>query len=317
MENELSRVLSAAEAKVQYDAQVKKVLSQKVILAWILRGTVEGFGGMEIDEIIPYIEGEPEIASIPVNPGEVKTEQVSGMPNEDKVPNEGTIYYDIRFFANRPDKKGKVRILVNLEAQKDFWPGYRIETRGIYYAARMISAQLGTEFSTPHYNGIKKVVSIWLCMNAGKKSGNAISEYSIRKKDIVKGIPDVPEAYDKISVVLITLDAKKETDEKLLQMLNVLLSSGLKSEEKKQKLEEGFGINFKGNAGKEVSLMCNLSEYVEEQGIEKGYGLGAKDEKIETAKRMIKGNKLDYADIASFTELPEETVRKLAKEMSA
>lgn len=317
MENELSRILSVAEAKVQYDAQVKKVLSQKEILAWILRETVEGFGGMEIKEIIPFIEGEPEISSVPVNPGESNAEQISGMPNEDKVPNEGTIYFDIRFFVNRPDKKEKVRILINLEAQKNFWPGYRIETRGIYYTARMISAQIGTEFQIPDYDGIKKVASIWICMNAGKEAGNAISEYSIKKRDIVKGIPDVPDAYDKLSVVLITLDTGKETDDELLQMLNVLLSTDLRSAEKKIQLKEGFGINFEGNAGKEVSLMCNLSELVEERGVEKGIEKGIEKANIETAERLLKGSSLSYADIASFTKLSEETVRRLAKELSA
>lgn len=49
-------------------------------------------------------------------------------------------------------------------------PGYDIVTRGIFYAARLISAQSGTEFTHSHYDDIKKVYSIWLCMNAPKES---------------------------------------------------------------------------------------------------------------------------------------------------
>lgn len=311
MKNELMRNLSVAEARIQYDAQVKKVLSQKVILAWILRRTVDGFKYLEIQDIIPYIEGEPEISSVAVNPGETNPEQISGMSGEDKVPGEGVVYYDIRFFAYRPDKKEKVKILINVEAQKDFWPGYRIETRGIFYASRMISAQLGTEFSIPNYNGIKKVVSIWICMNASKRAGNAISEYCIRKMDLIKGIPDIPRAYDKLSVILITLNEETGTKEPLLQMLNTLLSPVKGAMEKKKRLEEDFHVNMEGNVGKELDIMCNLSGYVWSRGVEKG----AEKEKKETAERMLCSGRLTYAEIASFTGLTEEKIREIEKEL--
>lgn len=77
MDNELARGLSASEERIQYDAQVKKVLSQKVILAWILRRTVEGFGNLTADEIAKCIEGTPQVACIPVNPGETNKEQIA------------------------------------------------------------------------------------------------------------------------------------------------------------------------------------------------------------------------------------------------
>ena len=48
MRNELSKDLSVAEGKEQYDAQCKKVLSNKVILAWILKRVTEEFKDMEI-----------------------------------------------------------------------------------------------------------------------------------------------------------------------------------------------------------------------------------------------------------------------------
>ena len=50
--------------------------------------------------------------------------------------------------------------------------------------ARMISAQSGVEFTSSDYNGIRKVYSSWLCMNAPRKIGNAISTYSLCKQEI-------------------------------------------------------------------------------------------------------------------------------------
>ena len=43
------------------------------------------------------------------------------------------------------------------------------------------------------------------------KEANAIAEYNIQKSDIVPDIKDNPEAYDKMSIVIITLNHIKNT----------------------------------------------------------------------------------------------------------
>lgn len=155
MKNELSRAMASADVKVRYDTQCKRVLSQKEILARILARTVKEFAGMSVEEIIPCIEGTPEIAVVSIDPGKTNQKRVlhmeeekriAGLANEDKVADEGEIYYDIRFYVHIPNEEGHIRMIVNLEAQKSYYPGYEIVTRGIFYDARMISAQLGTGF---------------------------------------------------------------------------------------------------------------------------------------------------------------------------
>ena len=47
-------------------------------------------------------------------------------------------------------------------------------------------------------------------MNAPNYIGNAISEYKIAKEDIISGIPDNVEAYDKLSAIMICLNQKKK-----------------------------------------------------------------------------------------------------------
>ena len=64
--------------------------------------------------------------------------------------------YDIRFFAIAPVSGELIRLIINIEAQNDFYPGYPLIKRGIYYCSRMISAQYGTEFTNSHYENIKK-----------------------------------------------------------------------------------------------------------------------------------------------------------------
>lgn len=269
MRNELSRALSSADVKVQYDTQCKRVLSQKQILAWILKHTAEEFENLTLEEIENCIEEKPEISSIRVNPGETN-ETIIGSSTENAVSGEGAIFFDIRFVAHVPRVEEKIRLIINIEAQKEYYPGYQIQTRGIFYGARMISAQLGTEFADSDYDRIKKVYSIWICMDTPAYVGNAITVYSISKRDIVPGFPDIKESYDKMSVIEIELNEKARTENQFLQMMNVLLSAKTECRTKKKILTNQFGIRMENSLIREVDLMCNLSGYVEKLGIEKG-----------------------------------------------
>ena len=111
-------------------------------------------------------------------------------------------------------------------------------------------------------------------MNAPKYIGNAISEYHITKQDIIRGVPDVVSEYDKLSVVMVCLNDTTENKIPLTAMLNVLFSAKLSGEEKVRILEKEFAIPMDVDMGKELNTMCNLSDYVEECGIEKGINIG-------------------------------------------
>ena len=282
MMNELARNLSYAKEKVQYDAQCKQILSQKEILAWILQRTVKAFNHMAITDIISCIEGTPEVSSVPVYPGETNAEKISGMSNEDKIPNEGSIYYDIRFHVYAPAEGEKIRMIINVEAQNSFYPGYDIVTRGIFYVSRMISAQLSTEFSKSDYDNIKKVYSIWICMHSPNNIGNAISCYHIEKKDLLPGLPDVPKSYDKISVVIVALNETISSDDKFINMMNTLLSIHKTAKEKRSILENTYHISMNYNLGKELDKLDHvLDDVIEEKlaeglakGIAKGFAKG-------------------------------------------
>lgn len=311
MDNSLAREISIANVNVQYDTQVKKVLCEKVILAWILKNVTNEFKEMPIEKIEACIENHPQISNVRVNPGETNgknknARKITGISTEDQIVDEGTIYYDIRFFAYVPKMENHIKIIINLEAQKSFYPGYEIVTRGIFYGGRMISAQLDTEFEIPYYDDLKKVYSIWICMNAPLHIGNAISSYSICKNDLVRGIPDKKWAYDKLAIVMICLNEKEEKETEFLKMLNTLLSTTKDVEEKKNELEQEYQMNIKNELGKELKLMCNLSELVEEKG-----AYNKIRELVE--KKMKKG--LSVEEIADALEESVETVRQIIAEI--
>lgn len=271
------------------------VLSHKSILARILKRTVSEVADMDVDEISASIEGSTHSGEIPV----LETpERITGDNTESVSVNESTIYYDIRFYIVIDDKN-KLKILFDVEAQKDFYPGYKIVTRGIVYCARMISSQINQEFTLEHYDDVKKVYSIWICFNPPVYIGNAISRYSMKKDDLIPGIPDEKNAYDKLEVIQICLrEDMDEQDDALIRMLNTLFSSRKSKEEIKRELSEQYGIAMDDGYGREVDKMCNLSDMFEERGITK------------VAINLIKMGK-DNAFIMEATALSEETIEQL------
>ena len=54
----LEQSVELADSKVKYDAQVKNILANKIILAWILKYTALEFKNEPINSIIELIEGE-------------------------------------------------------------------------------------------------------------------------------------------------------------------------------------------------------------------------------------------------------------------
>ena len=171
--------------------------------------------------------------------------------------------------------KEKIRLIINIEAQNDFYPGYPIISRGIYYCSRLISSQYGVEFSDAHYEKIKKVYSIWICMNPPKYRENSISRYSITEEQLIGSCSERKENYDLLTAIMICLgDSDDENASGILKLLEVLLSSDREVKEKKEILQNDFSIEMTKTLEREVSTMCNLSKGVEEKGIQKGIEQG-------------------------------------------
>ena len=197
------------------------------------------------------------------------------MNTEDASINEGTVTYDIRFYALAPVSGERIRLIINAEAQNDFYPGYPVVKRNIYYCSRLISSQHGTEFEDSHYEQIKKVYSIFICMDPPKYRRNTINCYSIQEKNVIGNAKEKKENYDLMTAVMLCLGVKD--DEKasgILRLLEVLLSSDRNAEEKKKILQEEYGIEMTKKLDEEVSEMCNLSKGVEARGIQKGIQKG-------------------------------------------
>lgn len=275
--NQISRKIDITDKKAEYDENVKYLLSEKIILAHILVYAVKEYFGMKPEDVAELIEGMPQVSKVAVNPGESNMPEIIGDNVEDATPNEGKVTYDIRFRALAPGRDALMQLIIDVEAQKDYYPGYDLLTRGIYYGARMISAQKGAEFLEDDYDKIKKVYSIWICMNAPSYAENAITEYGIQKRSIAGEFPENKGRYDLMSVIMICLSkkvAQAGDNTKLQRLLGTLLASEMTKAEKKDIIESEYGIPMKQEIERRVNTMCNLSEAIEKRGIEQGIERG-------------------------------------------
>lgn len=199
--------------------------------------------------------------------------KVQGMGNEDISQNEGTVYYDVRFNAIAPstEEHENIRLIINAEAQNRFKLKYPLIKRAVYYGSRLISAQHGTVFTKSDYQKLRKVYSIWICVNPAKRFRNTITRYSLKPEAIIGNAVEAPENYDLINIVMVCLGKMEEwNDNNLIKFLGVLFQNELSAREKKDILERDFDIPMTETFESEVDDMCNLSQGVAEKAMQQG-----------------------------------------------
>ena len=279
MNTEIANAVNAAGDKAQYDTRVKRLLAQKSILAHILVKTVDEFKGMKPEDVVKYIEGEPSISVVPVEPGLANMEKtdatgqrIVGLNTENAEINEGLVRFDIIFYVRMPSivgrKNGLSQIIVNIEAQKDEPTEYKILNRAIFYVSRLISSQKERDFVNTNYDDIKQVFSIWICMNM---DDNSLSHIHLTKDEMLKPC-NWKGNLDLLNIVLIGITNEiPEHDEKyeMHRLIGALLSSELKEQEKLDIIEHEYNIPISQEFREDVSIMCNLSTGIEERATEK------------------------------------------------
>ena len=365
MNAEIANAVNAAGDKAQYDARVKRLLSQKSILAHILARTIDEFKGMDPEKVVPYIEGEPMIDIVPVEPGltnaeksdvvgratatgsdtkgQIKVEgtdtawkndigfntvnllkmnradaaeptkagksdeagqRIVGFNTENAEINEGLVRFDIIFYVRM--KNGLSQIIVNIECQKDEPSTYEILNRAIFYVSRIVSSQKERDFTNTNYDGIKQVFSIWICMNM---EYNCLSHIHLTKDELL-----TPHEWkgnlDLLNIVMIGITneiPERDAEYELHRLIATLLSSDLKENEKLKIIEQEYNIPIDKEFRKDVKVMCNLSDGIEERAELRGELRGERKATERNILRMYKkGYTLDQ--IADVMEMGVDAV---------
>jgi hypothetical protein len=260
----------------KFDEAFKKLLSEKIILAWIMKSCVVECRDLEVTYIAEQcIEGTPEVSKVPVLPDETNTPLIVGMNTEDTSMTEGTVRFDIRFRAVIPGSEAPIQLILDAEGQSDFYPGYPLISRAVYYCSRMISSQYGKEFDHYKYELIKKVYSIFICTNPPKRMEHTINAYHITEENIVgHAVLDVRQ-YDLLTAVMVCLgNPDTAVDGSVLKLLDVIVSEKMNVDEKLQFLENDFQIPVTRAIEGKVNEMCNVSKGIYDKGVEEGLSQG-------------------------------------------
>lgn len=274
MRNRLYDNLTLHGAKAQYDRCAKEFLSIRYVLGYIMIHAIKEYQGCTIEEAMASIEGDPVISRKNIRTGHIEPEIIQTRAQESTSSENGEIYYDIVFYAHSPHGE-RQKLWINVEAQKSFYPGYDLVTRGLFYGARLLSDELDKEFYAGSYDDVKKVYSIWICMNPpgrdrmARSVENTIVEYHITPTLLyAEHETDIARVhtgrYDLITTIVVYLARDGISENELVGMLSTLFSNVITPECKIQILSEQYRLPMTVDMEEEVNTMCYISDWIVE-----------------------------------------------------
>ena len=300
---EAASIITHYNDKKTYDMYCKRLLSNKQIIAYVMKACIPEFADIPLEDIPSYIEmssikNTAECEHIHDQQIEVTDESIPG----------SQIKYDIQFEAMLPFKQKKagkgtstekrLRMIINLESQARDDPGYPLIKRALYYCGRLMAKQKHPKDGFQHsdYGSIKKVCSIWICIGHNNQKNDVINTYQIQETCETNIWHAAKEDYDLITAVMVypkketvrngkaipyALEHMDENKQRLLELLKILFIKNLAVEDKKEQLQKGYGILMERELDKEVMNMCNFSDFIEQRGIEQGLLKGKAEGKTE------------------------------------
>ena len=311
VETSVARAVRTTDAMARYDAACKRVLSERQVLAYIMHDFMWEYAGCGRDQIVSeFLEGDPLVGSDPVErdaDGPVRLGE-----SQDVTLYENDVFFDVRFDALLPGGRGEAHIEVDLEAQNKMPSEYPLLKRAVYYCGRMLSRQGGAHVRRSRYDRVRKVVSIWVCMDAGVGHRGTVARFSFDQHDLV-GHPAYERAhYDLAEVILICLGGEHKGSG-ALGMLEALFDASFGADEKIRRLRDDYGMIVSERFEGKVAEMCNLSEGVYEKGIEKG----RLDERLEVMRSIMRASAMTLAEVLDLLGIPRAEMSRYEELLAA
>ena len=325
----MAQDLDTWQEERKLDEACCRLVANKVILARLLQAVVQEYQDCSAAELEHnYLEGEPAILSSAVDQDAPDPGRIKGETTVDKSQTEGTIAYDILFSAYSPKRKQDSQVIINVESQNQWNPGYSLTKRAAYYAARMLSRQKGTVFTGSNYGKLQKVYTIWICLEPPKKKQDTITVFSMEPEHLVGNAEYGKMNYDMATVIMVCLGETERREKDILRLLGVLLSPEIRPGTKKKILEQEYGIPMTVEMEKEAENMCDYGrglarKYAEKgmaEGMAKGMEKGRTEGRNEGIQQERESNilgmlreKIPMETIARITKVSVEQIRELGK----
>ena len=310
-----------ATNKANEDSSAKQILKNRNLLACILKAVVPEYKDIPELEIASRCI-EPESIKVHEIPVSKNLTNIQGLSEEDVTINEGTIKYDVIFMTHIPIKDIRLKyerdfkesIVINLEidleAQNNYNPGYPIEKRAMFYAARMLSAEFDGVAEIIDYNKLYKVYSIWICFDVPKYLENTITRFKIEKEDILGKVELKERNYNLMESVIIRLSKDDNLiGNHLIDTLQTIF--GHANESKLKRLED---LGYKGTSlEREVVNMMSFADRTEKYAIKKGLKKGREEGREEGRKEGRKEGRIEGQKELLLKISKGKTTKELAK----
>lgn len=218
------------------------------------------------------------------------------------------------FTGNNSNNENELsQVIINIEAQKDEPQKYQIINRAVFYISRLVSSQKQRDFINMNYDDIKKVYSIWVCM--GMKE-NTMCHIHLTKDDLI-GKHNWRGNLDLLNIVMIGIsDTLPEHDNtyEMHRLLVALFTNTLNAKQKIDIINKEYDIPVESNIEEGVSIMCNLSQGIEEKALEKGRSAGIAQGKTSAQIDIILNmynNNFTIEQIALATQYDVDKIKEI------
>ena len=311
-------VFSAGEIGTKYDQAAKVLWRNREILAPLLKYAIKELEDEPVESIIRLIDADSISEDVPVSdlPGAIVSRGI-----EQNSTTERPITYDFRFKVKNPKLSSAgmlVMLHINLEFQNRYRPvlkdgrTYPIIKRGIYYAAREISAQLGRITQKTNYNDIEKVVSIWLVSEGiPKELQNTVTRYYIEKEDYYRDTDEPAADYDLMEVVIIRQGEKSDITRPIFDYLDGIYRADIETIDKYTPASDNPEIK------REVADMPGMSQTIYKNGYDSGYGSGYDSGYGSGIISLVSEGDITIERAAEKLNKPVDEIQKLLKEYAA
>ena len=299
MKRETEIEIAASEAfGSKYDEACSELFRNKEIIAPVLKEVVPEYKNSTVEEVIGYIDAD-SIRNMPIDDVSMMAEQLT---TEMKSVSDKLIRYDTHFKVLNPilsDEEICIHMHIDIEVQNSYQPSYPIIKRGIYYAAREISYQLGVLTEATDYAAVQKVYSIWICNERiPQKLQNTVSMYSVKKTDIIGETEEPEEDFDLLNVIVIRRGER--TDIPIFEYLSGVFRCDKATIMKYVNIEENEKV-LKG-----VEYMDGLGQSIARENMQRGMQQGIQQGMQQAIESMMKNLGMSLEDAMKVLEIPLE-----------
>ena len=187
--------------------------------------------------------------------------------------------------------------------------------RGSFYCGRMVSAQKESVFHNSDYDKLQKVYSIWLCIDPDEEVRGVCNTYSMTETCLAKEYHFPKEQYDNYCIVMVCLQ-DKESDNDMVRLFSTIFDNKTPVEKKLQLATE-CGLPVTTDVKEGINQMCNYSDFVEQQGVEKGLAKGRKEGHLESLSgsvtNLVRSGRFSVEAALDILKVPAD-IRSTVKE---